>query len=158
EREVADNAMLVLQVIVQPKPLCREMFAYDRHPQVRSILAAIFFGRGKAPVARGIRPSGSGTQQLFPLVARQALIIPVGPAMFAAMVKEADIVISLLKRFDLRLDKGIQFIKIGLQVVRYRKIHIHSSSLFYSFIFMRSTGNVRGPVPHIWGYQPCICL
>src|SRR5690606_41319570 len=56
EREVADNAMLVLQVIVQPKPLCREMFAYDRHPQVRSVLAAIFLGRGK--IGRASRREG----------------------------------------------------------------------------------------------------
>src|SRR3546814_2901969 len=41
----------------------------------------------------------------------------------AAMVKEADIVVRLFQRPDLGRDKGVEFVEIGLQIGRHRKIH-----------------------------------
>ena len=35
-REVADDRMFVLQVVEQTKPFTREVFSYDRHPEVRA--------------------------------------------------------------------------------------------------------------------------
>src|SRR3546814_19567575 len=52
EGEVADDAVLVLQIVMEPQPLRREMFADLRHPQVRPVLAAICFGRPETPVTR----------------------------------------------------------------------------------------------------------
>ena len=45
EGEIADDAVFVLQIIVQPQPLGGEMFADHRHPQIAAALAAIFLRR-----------------------------------------------------------------------------------------------------------------
>ena len=70
EREVADNRMLVLQIVVQAQPHGRKPVADYRHPQVRSVPAAVLFGRGKAPVPRFVGARRSFAQQHFPFAAR----------------------------------------------------------------------------------------
>ena len=40
DREIADDRVLVLQVVVQPEPLGRQMLADHGHPEVRTTLAA----------------------------------------------------------------------------------------------------------------------
>src|SRR3546814_14800321 len=88
EGEVTDDAVLVLQIVMEPQPLRREMFADHRHPQVRPVLAAIGFGRRETPVSRLVGTARRLLQQRLPLVTRQTLIVPVGAAMLAAMVEE----------------------------------------------------------------------
>src|SRR3546814_17810978 len=51
-RQVADDAVLVLQIIVHAPALRRQMLADSRHPQVRPVLAPIFLRRHKAPQTR----------------------------------------------------------------------------------------------------------
>src|SRR3546814_8722093 len=82
------------------------MFADHRHPQVRPVLAAIGFGRRETPVSRLVGTARRLLQQRLPLVTRQTLIVPVGAAMLAAMVEEADIVVRCLKRLDLGRDRS----------------------------------------------------
>src|SRR3546814_19460285 len=89
------------------------MFADHRHPQVRPVLAAIGFGRRETPVSRLVGTARRLLQQRLPLVTRQTLIVPVGAAMLAAMVEEADIVVSCLKRLDLGSDEGVEFVQIA---------------------------------------------
>src|SRR3546814_6191414 len=86
------------------------------------VLAAIGFGRRETPVSRLVGTARRLLQQRLPLVTRQTLIVPVGAAMLAAMVEEADIVVRCLKRLDLGRDEGVEFVQIGLQIGRHRKI------------------------------------
>ena len=123
EGEVADNRMLILQIVVQAQALCCEMLADHRHPQVGAILAAIFLRRGKAPVPGGIGAALRLAQQLFPVVARQAAIVEIGARPFAAMVEKADIVVRLFERLDLLRDERVELGEIGGQLRRKREIH-----------------------------------
>ena len=73
---------------------------------------------------RGIGLARRGAEKLFPLVARQPLIVPIGARMFAAVVEKADIVVGVLERLDLGLDKRIELVQIRLQIGGHRKIHV----------------------------------
>ncbi len=74
-------------------------------------------------MARGVGFARRGLEQLFPLVPRQPLIVPVGARMLAAMVEKADIVVRKLERLDLGRDKAIELVQIGRKVGGHRKIH-----------------------------------
>src|SRR3546814_10985767 len=93
------------------------MFADHRHPQVRPVLAAIGFGRRETPVSRLVGTARRLLQQRLPLVTRQTLIVPVGAAMLAAMVEEADIVVRCLKRLDLGRDERSEERRVGKECV-----------------------------------------
>jgi hypothetical protein len=67
EREVADDRVLVLQVVVQAEALGGEMLADDRHPQVGAVLAAIFFRQPISASGRPCRPLLGFAQQLLPI-------------------------------------------------------------------------------------------
>ncbi len=68
EREVADDAVLVLEVVVEAQPLRREMLADHRHPEVRAVLAAVLLRRREAPVPRRIGLARRLLQELLPLL------------------------------------------------------------------------------------------
>ncbi len=53
-REVADDRRLVLQVVVQAEPPRRQVFADDRHLQVRGVATTEFGGQRQAQPAGGI--------------------------------------------------------------------------------------------------------
>src|SRR3546814_12778926 len=93
-------------------------------PGVRPVIAAICLRCRKAPVSCGVGFARRLFQECRPLGTRQALIVPVGARMFAAMVEEADIVVGLFQRLDLRFDEGIEFVQMGLQVGWNREIHV----------------------------------
>src|SRR5690606_27771397 len=152
EGEVADDAVLVLEVIVETETLCREMLADHRHPQVRAVLATIFLRCREAPVARGVGLPRRHPEQVFPFLARQPLIVPVGARVFAAVIEEADIVAFEFERPDLGLDEAIELIEIRLQVGGHRKVH-HLSPCFLN----RATQRAPRPAAHIWGCRPRIC-
>ncbi len=105
--------MLVLQVIVQAKPLGGEMLADHRHPEVGAVLAAILLRNRKAQMAGGVGQVLRLAQQRFPFVPRQAAIVEIGARPFAAMIEEADVVVGLLQRLDLACDEAIEFVEIG---------------------------------------------
>ena len=103
---VADDRVLVLQVVVQPEALGREVLADDRHAEVGAVPAAVLLRErrsGRCPASSASRSSLA--QQLLPLVVRQAAALPVGAGVLAAVVEEADVVVLLLERLDLRLDE-----------------------------------------------------
>ena len=129
-REVADDRALVLQVVVQAQPLVREMLADDRHREVRAFLAAELLGQAEAQMAGLVGAALHLGEEFFPLVARLAVIVPVGARMLAAMVEEADVVVLALERPDLALDEGIELAQIGRDVGGNVEIH--------------------GPLPFVW--------
>ena len=63
-------------------------------------------------------------------MAWQALIVPIGAGVFAAVVKEALIVILGLKRLNLFFDKGIEHSQIICECLGQGKIHGRSSHFF----------------------------
>ena len=129
EREIADDGVLVLQVVVQAELLLRQVLADHRQPQLRPVLAAELRRGAKAPMARRIGRAGGLAQQGFPLVARQAARVPIGAGVFAAVVEEADVVVLGLQRLDLSLDEGVELAEVGDEVVRQVEIHQAAASL-----------------------------
>src|SRR5690606_30291137 len=63
-------------------------------------------------------------EQRLPFMARQALIVPVGAGMLAAMIEKALIVVLRLKRLDLRFDEGVEHLQIVGDLPGDRKIHV----------------------------------
>ena len=117
EGKVTDNRMFILKVIVQAQPPGGKAITDHRHPQVGAILAAILARRGKPPVSGGIGAGSGLAQQVLPLMARQALVLEIGPGIFAAVIEEADIIIRLFERLDLAGDEIIEFGQIGQEIV-----------------------------------------
>ncbi len=122
EREIADDRVLVLQVVVQAKSLGREMLADHGHPEIGAIPAAITLRDGKAQMPRPVGDIFHPAQQQFPLMPRQPAIFEIGARPFAPMIEEADVVVSLLDRLDLARDEFVQLVEVGDQVGRQGKI------------------------------------
>jgi len=123
EGEVADDRMLVLQVIVQPEASPRKMLADHRHPEVAAVLPAITLGGGEAPMAGLVGAAGGFLEQFLPLLPGQTARLEVRPRIFAAVVEEADVVVLRFKRLDLGGDEGVEFGEIGLQVGGDGEVH-----------------------------------
>ena len=94
ERQIADDRMLVLQVVVQAEALGGEMLADHRHPEVGAVLAAIALRDREAQMAGVVGEILRLAQQRFPFVPRQAALVEIGARPFAAMVEEADVVVA----------------------------------------------------------------
>ena len=106
--QIADDAALVLQVIMETETFVREMMSDDRHRQIAAILPAIFFWNGKTIMTGAVGNLPHFGEQRPPIRARMPVIVPVGPGMFTAMVKKADIVVAVFNRLDFALDKFIE--------------------------------------------------
>jgi hypothetical protein len=128
-REVADDRRLVLQVVVQPQPLRRQVLPHDRHRQVRPGAPAVFLRNAVAQEACFVGANSHLSEQVFPLLARHAAVLEVRPLVFSPVVEKADVVVLLLQRLDLRLDELIQVLQQLLDILRYIKIHLCSPRL-----------------------------
>ena len=93
---------------MKAQSLRREMIADHGHGEVGAVLAAIFLRQGKTQMPRLVGTLAHLAKQFLPVMARQALIIPVGAGMFAAMIEETLIVVLRLKRLDFLLDEIVQ--------------------------------------------------
>ena len=122
-REITYDRALVLQIVVQPQPLVREMLADQRHGEVRPVLAAQRLGQAEAQVAGLVGAALHLGQKLFPIVPGLAVIVPVGAGMLAAVVEEADVVVLALQRPDLALDEGVELGQIGRDLGGNGEIH-----------------------------------
>ena len=100
DRKIADDRMLVLQIVVQAEPLCREMLANDRHREVRAVLAAILFRQRETQMAGFVGAILGFAQKLLPFRPRQTAFLEIGTRPFATMIEEADVVVGLLERRD----------------------------------------------------------
>ena len=113
---VADDRVLVLQVVVQSEPLRREVLADHGHAEVRAVLPAVLLRERVAVVAGRVGPPAGLGEQRLPLLVRQAAAIPVGAGVLAAVVEEADVVVGLLERLDLPLDEVVEDVQVGDEV------------------------------------------
>ena len=118
DRQVSDDRMFVLQVIVQAEAPGGKMLADHGHPEVGTLLAAVTLRDRKTQVTGGIGEIFRLAQQHFPFVPRQAAIIEIGARPFATVVEEADVVIGRFQRLDLAFDEAIEFVEIGDEVGR----------------------------------------
>ena len=66
-------------------------------------------------------------QKGLPLGAGQAVVVPVGAGVFAAVVEEALVVVLRLQRRDLGFDEAVKLVQIGGHVRRHVEIHRRSS-------------------------------
>ena len=62
-------------------------------------------------------------QQLFPLGARQSVIVPIGARVFAAMVKKPVVIVLHLQRCNFVVDELIQNRQISADIIRNLVIH-----------------------------------
>ena len=92
---VADDGVLVLQVVVEAEALAGQVLADDGHPEVGAVLAAVLLGEGVAVVAGGVGPAAHLAEQRLPLLVGQAAALPVGAGVLAAVVEEAVVVVLL---------------------------------------------------------------
>jgi len=129
--EVADDGAFILQIIVKAKALGGQVMPDDSHGEVGAILAAKLLRDGKAIMPGGIGNAIHFAQQLFPLMPGQAVIVPIGPRVFAAVVEEAFIVIARLNGLDLALNEGVEFPEIVGDVLWNFKKHGRSSPMFF---------------------------
>ena len=110
--QIADYAAFILQIIVQTQPLVRQMVTDHRHGEIGAIFPAKFRGNGIAIMPCLVGDASHFCKQCPPIGARMPVIIPIGARMFAAVVKETDIVVALLNRFDFAFDKAIKLCEI----------------------------------------------
>jgi hypothetical protein len=102
------------------------MLADDRHGEVGAVLAAEFLGQRVTIVTGLVGQPLHLAQQIFPFVARQALVLEIGTRPFAAMVEEALVVVLRLQRFDLALDELVELDQVGGDIGRNAEIHLRS--------------------------------
>ena len=120
-REVADDRRLVLQVVVQPETLVRQVFPDDRHVDVASVAAAELRGQTVAQPACRVGAPSHLAEQVLPLPLRDAPVVPVGAGVLAAMVEVLDVL--PFQRFDLGLDERVHLGQQARKVLGESKIH-----------------------------------
>ena len=91
-REVADDRALVLQVVVQPKPLaarCSRMIAISR---LLASLSAVLLRERRSAASRRRRRARASRRGAPPIRGGDAAVLEVGAGVLASMVEEADVV------------------------------------------------------------------
>ena len=94
---VADDRVLVLQVVVQTEPLAGEVLADHRHPEVRAVLAAVLPWERVPVVAGRVRPAAHLDEQRLPLLVRETAPVPVRPSVLPPVVEEPAVVVPGLR-------------------------------------------------------------
>src|SRR5439155_1633381 len=95
------------QLTPSARPSSPEVLADNRHSEVRAIPAAVLAGDAVAQEAGSVSAAAHLSQEVVPLLARHTTVLEVGALVLAAVVEETDVVVLLLQRLDLRLDKVI---------------------------------------------------
>src|SRR5262249_33267467 len=74
-------------------------------------------------VAGAICPPSRLAQQCLPLRPRQATMVEIGPRPLPPVIKEADVIVLLLKGLDLFLDEAIERCQILAERIRNFEVH-----------------------------------
>ena len=106
DREIADDRGFILQIVVQAEALRRQMFADGGDCQIGGGRAAAGFRQAVAKMTCLVGPALHFRDQRPPFSARAAVLIPVGPRMFAPVVEKLHV--HAFERPDLRLDERVQ--------------------------------------------------
>src|SRR5262249_42725457 len=114
------------EIVVQPEALRGEVLADHRHREVRPALPAQLLGQPVAQVARRIGAPAHLAQQLLPLAARPAAVLPIRARVFAPVIEELDVL--ALERRDLALDERVELGELALDLVGDREVHAASTA------------------------------
>ncbi len=120
---IADDRVLVLQIVVEAKPFGREMLADHRHPQIGAVLAAVVPRQREAEMSGAVGATPRLCEKRLPVMARQAATLEIRARPFAAVIEEADIVVGRLERLDLRRDESVELGQVLGQGLRQIEIH-----------------------------------
>ena len=85
------------------------MMPDDRHRQIGAIFPAKLLRDSKAVMSGPVRHLPHFGQQCPPIGTRMAVIIPIGPRIFAAMIKKTYIIVARFNRFDLPFNERVEF-------------------------------------------------
>ena len=83
------------------------MLANDGHAKVTAVSSAVLAGKRVTEDTGGNSATLSLRQQRFPLFVGKPIAFPVRPSILAAMVEKSNIVVTVLERLDLALNKSI---------------------------------------------------
>ena len=122
-REIADDRAFILQIVVKAEALGREMFADHGHAEIGAALTAIFLRQCITQMARLVGEFAHLAEQFFPLMARQALIVPIGAGMLATVVEKALIIVLRLKRLDFLFNEIVEHREVVGELLGDREIH-----------------------------------
>ena len=123
-REVSDDRRFVLQIVVQSESLVRQVFPDDGHVDVAAVSAAELRREAVAQPARAVGALAHLAEQVFPLPARDAAVVPIGAGVLAALVEVLHV--FAFQRFDLGLDERVHLGEQARKMFREGEIHIDS--------------------------------
>src|SRR5262245_40987338 len=143
--------MLGPQVVVQAEPLEREMLPDDGHPEITPILAAVLARQRIAVMAGPVGGAPCLGEEGFPSFVGQTAAFPVRARRFPAMVEKAHVVVLVLERLDLALDKAIKLLEIVGDRLGNVKVHHDYPSGFILVVRRSDKGKLTtaemGPRP-----------
>ena len=108
---------------MQTQALGGEVFADNRHAEVRAIAAAVALRQRVAQQARLVGAAAHLGEQVLPVLARHTTIFEIRAGVFTAVVEEAHIVVLLFERLDLGVDEVIDFAEDLLDVLGDVEVH-----------------------------------
>src|SRR5581483_9038660 len=100
---------LVLQVVVEAEAFVGEMLADADHVEIGAVASAELLREGVTQVAGTVGPAAHLAEQLLPLLARDAAVVPVGTGVLAPVVEELDVL--LFERLDLSSDEVVELVQ-----------------------------------------------
>src|SRR5262245_27364096 len=143
--------MLGLQVVVQAEPLEREVLPDDGHPEIAAILAAVLAWQRITVMAGPVGGAPCLGEEGFPSFVGQTAAFPVRARRFPAMVEKAHVVVLVLERLDLALDKAIKLLEIVGDRLGNVKVHHDYPSGFILVVRRSDKGKLTtaemGPRP-----------
>ena len=127
-REVADDRRLVLQVVVQPEALVRQVFPDDRHVDVGAVAAAELRRQAVAQPARLVGALAHLAEQVLPLP--RCGMPPLSQSVRAFSRRWSKYWMCLaFQRFDLGLDERVHLGEHSRKMLGEGEIHGDSSSV-----------------------------
>src|ERR1700687_172946 len=97
------------------------MFAHEGHREVRRALTAELLRQRVPQMSRGVGAPPHFAEQCLPLLARPAIVLPLGARMLSAMIEELHVL--AFEGFDVAFDEVVEFSKLALNVRGNGEIH-----------------------------------
>lgn len=139
-REIANDRMLVLQIVVQAESLGGQVLAHHRHREVAAVATTEFSRQAEAQVSCTIGATLGLGQQRLPFVTRQTTLIPIGPRPLAAMIKETLVIVDCLQRNDLGSNEIVKLSEITHEIGWQVEVHQQVLLIESAFEYAQNTG------------------
>ena len=125
-REVPDDRRFVLQVVVQTKPLVRQVLPDHGHVKVGAVATAQRCRQSVPQPARRVGPPAHLGEQVLPLPRWDAVIVPIGAGVLSTPVEVLHVL--GLQRGDLPLDERVHLGDKSRKV--FWQVEIHDELLY----------------------------